>query len=259
MSTGLTQQLADYGDVFVAEVDALARETIMTTDQSVISIDRDENDRKKSPWRRVGALVGAAAVIIASIVGLTMLRSDSDAIAAPPYATAEDAARATVRAINVGSWGAYRAAFADDGTDALVSSGKAISENEAVAEARFALFVAAGLYSDVESCTTLMSDSTTCRTADSDVIIDALGVGPLVWESVFGIEDGLLVYVGSPTETEIEVPEILTAFDEWLAETNHPAAISWGAYVREPVGKDPSIVVAAMLNAVDEFLAQYEG
>ena len=46
MSTGLTRQLAGYGDVFAAEVDALARETTMTTDQSVISIDRDENDKK---------------------------------------------------------------------------------------------------------------------------------------------------------------------------------------------------------------------
>ena len=78
MRTGLTQQLAGYGDHFAAEVDALARETIMTTDQDIIPIDRDENDKKKSPWLRVGALVGAAAVIIASIVGLTVLRSDSD-------------------------------------------------------------------------------------------------------------------------------------------------------------------------------------
>ena len=89
MSAGLTQQLAGYGDVFAAEVDALARETIMATEQSAISIDRDENDKKKSPWLRVGALVGAAAVIIASVVGLTVLRSDSDAIAAPPFSSAE--------------------------------------------------------------------------------------------------------------------------------------------------------------------------
>ena len=258
MSTGLTQQLAGYGDVFAAEVDALSRETIMTTDQAVVTIDRNEQEQKNSPWRRVAALVGAAAIVIAAVAGMAYLRSGSDTVAAPPYATAEDAARATAKAINIGNWDAYRAAFADDATDALVSSGRAFGENEEVAEARFALFVAAGVHSQVESCATLIAGaSATCEHADSDSVLDALGAGPIVSELVYGVDDGLLAYVGSPTARE--VPEVVVAFDNWLEETNNPAANSWGDYYMDPVGKDPSVVVAGLLDAVDEFLAQYDG
>jgi len=94
MSAGLARQLTGYGDVFAAEVDALSRETIMTTDEAIIAIDRNEHDKKRSPWLRVSALVGAAAVVIAATVGLTVLRTGNDVVAAPPYATVEDAARA---------------------------------------------------------------------------------------------------------------------------------------------------------------------
>jgi hypothetical protein len=87
MSAGLTQQLAAYGYVFAAEVDTLAKETIMPTDQEVIAINKNEHDNAKSPWLRVGAFVGAAAVIVAAIGGLAVLMSDSgsDVAGAGPY------------------------------------------------------------------------------------------------------------------------------------------------------------------------------
>ena len=53
MSTGLTQQLAAYGYVFAAEVDTLARETIMSKEQEIIAINRNEQDEAKSPWRLI--------------------------------------------------------------------------------------------------------------------------------------------------------------------------------------------------------------
>jgi hypothetical protein len=69
-----------------AEVDTVARETIMPTDQEIIAINRNDHDNGKSPWRRVGVVVGAAAVIIAAVVGASVLRSNGDVVVAPSYA-----------------------------------------------------------------------------------------------------------------------------------------------------------------------------
>ena len=256
MSTGLTQQLAGYGDVFAAEVDALTRETIMTTDRTLISIDRDENDKKKSPWLRVGALVGAAAVIIASIVGLTVLRSDSD-VASPPFATAEDAATARAYALEVGDWEAFRAAFADDGVDSDYTDDRPFSVNEETAEARFAYSVALGIRPVVESCSVSSKDSVTCTVATTDGVIEALGAEPIVVTQEYRTSDGLLAFVGGSADWV--VPPIVFAFSDWMRETDHPADAADLEFFRRPVIKDAPVVAAAILKAADEFLAQYEG
>jgi hypothetical protein len=256
MSTGLTQQLAGYGDLFAAEVDALARETIMTTDQDIIPIDRDENDKKKSPWLRLGALVGAAAVIVASIVGLTVLRSDSD-VASPPFATAEDAARARANALEVGDWEAFRAAFADDGVDSDFTDDRPFSVNEEKAEARFAYKVALGIRPVVESCSVSSKDSVTCTLVTTDGVTEALGAEPIVVTQEYRISDGLLALVGGSTDWVF--PPMLFAFSDWLRETEHPADAVENEFSRRPVIKDAPIVAAAILEATDEFLAQYDG
>jgi hypothetical protein len=257
MRTELTQQLAGYGDLFAAEVDALTRETIMTTDQTLISIDRDENDKKKSPWLRVGALVGVAAVIIASIVGLAVLRSESDAIASPPFVTAEDAARARENAVGVGDWEAFRAAFADEGVDSYYTDDRPFSVNEEKAKARFAYNVALGQRTVVESCSVSFRDSVTCSMVVTDDVIEALGTEPIVETREFRISDGLLVFVGIPTD--VNAPPIVQAFREWLWETNHPAVALDREFSRRPVINDAPVVAAAILDATDEFLAQHEG
>lgn len=257
MNTGLTQQLAGYGDVFAAEVDALTRETIMTTDQTVIAIDRDENDKEKSPWRRVGAVVGAAAVIIASIVGLTVLRSDSDAVASPPFATAEDAARARENALALGDWETFRAVFADEGVDTVLTDGRPFSVNEEKAEARFAFQVAFGARPVVESCSVSSKDSATCTVVYTDDLNKALGAEPMVETHEYRISDGLLLFRGVPTD-EI-TPPIFQAFWQWLEETQHPVLAARIEFSRRPVLKDAPVVVAATLEAADEFLAQYNG
>jgi hypothetical protein len=257
MSAGLTQQLAGYGDVFAAEVDALTRETIMTTDQDIIPIDRDENDRKKSPWLRVGALVGVAAVIFAAVAGVALLRSESDAIAAPPFTTAEDAARARENALSVGDWEAFRAAFADEGVDVVFTDGRPFSVNEEQAEARFAYNAALGLRNVVESCTVGSKDSVTCTVLSTDDVMEALGAEPIVETHEYRISDGLLVFRG--LSTDADTPQILQAFQEWLVNPMHPAFELSIEYRRRPVIKDAPIVAAAQLEAVDEFLAQYNG
>jgi hypothetical protein len=257
MSTGLTQQLAGYGEIFAAEVDALTRETIMTTDQEVIPIDRDENDGKMSPWLRVGALVGAAAVIIASIVGLTVLRSESDAVASPPFATAEDAARAREHAVTVGDWEAFRAAYADEGVDRIYTGDRPFSVNEEEAEARFAYFVALGASHDVESCSVSSKDSVSCRVVYTDDGHKALGAEPVVETHEYRIGDGLLMFRG--IATDLVVPPVAQAFSEWLGETQHPAGLAQIEFSRRPNMNDAPIVAAAILEAVDEFLAQYDG
>jgi hypothetical protein len=257
MSAGLTQQLAGYGDVFAAEVDALARETIMTTDQAVIPIDRDENDKKKSPWRRVGALVGAAAVIIGSIVGLTVLRSDSDAVASPPFVTAEDAARAKENAVEVGDWEAFRAAYADEGVDSYYTDDRPFSVNEEKAEARFTYQVALGARPVVESCSVSSKDGATCTVVTTNGLTEALGAEAIVETQEYRTSDGLLAFVGQPTDWV--TPPIVIAFWDWLRETNHPAFAADVEFSRRPVIKDAPVVAAAILEATDEFLAQYNG
>jgi hypothetical protein len=259
MSTGLTRQLASYGDVFAAEVDALARETIMTTDEAVIPIDRNEHDQKKSPWKRVGALAGAAAIVIVAVAGIAVLRSESDTVAAPPYANAEEAVKATAQAIGLGDWDAYRAAFADDAINGQYSPGTEIGENEQYAEALFARTVAEGTEMRIESCEVSLGQNVVCRTALSDVILDALGVEALIEERRYSFEDGLLTYAGPPTFVG-SPPAVVLAFNEWrFQEMDSPAMVAQIDYFEDPIGKDPSVVVAGTLEAVDEFLAQYEG
>jgi hypothetical protein len=256
MSAGLTQQLAGYGDVFAAEVDALTRETIMTTDQDIIPIDRDENEKKKSPWLRVGALVGAAAVIIASIIGMAVLRSDSD-VASPPFATAEDAARARENALEVGDWEAFRAAFADEGVDSFYTDGRPFSVNEEKAEARFAFDVALGVRNVVESCSVTFKDTVTCTVAMTDDVIEGLGAEPIIATREYRTSDGQLAFVGSPSD--VVVSPIVREFQEWLGETEHPALALRVEFSLRPVIEDGPVVAAAILEATDEFLAQYEG
>jgi hypothetical protein len=257
MNAGLTQQLAGYGDLFAAEVDALTRETIKTTDQAVISIDKNERDQKKSPWVRVGALVGAAAVAIVAIGGLALLRSDSSVVAAPPYATAEDAAMAIEKAVTLGDWDAYRAAFSDDATDWLVSSGRVMGENEQVAEARFGLVSAFGTNTRIDSCEVTTENTVACRVEASDALSEALGSEPYVDTVVYTISGGLVVYTGERDDREPSA--VFAAFDAWMEETSHGAGAAAGDFYKDPVGKDPDIVVAGLIGAADEFLAQYEG
>jgi hypothetical protein len=243
--------------VFAAEVDALSRETIMTTDQAVIPIDRNENDKKKSSWRRVGALVAAAAVIVASIVGLTVLRSESDAIAAPPFAAAEDAARARENAVALGDWEAFRAAYADEGVDSHYTGGRPFSVNEELAEGRFAYSAALGERPIVESCSVSSKESAPCTLVITDDVIEALGAEPVVETHEYRISDGLLVFRGRAID--FDPPQILQAFRDWLWETNHRADALSLEYFLRPVIKDAPVVAAAQLEEVDEFLAQYDG
>lgn len=256
MSAGLTQQLAGYGDVFAAEVDALTRETTMTTDEAVVSIDRNEH-KKKSPWQRVGALVGAAAMAIAAVAGVALLRSESDAIAAPPFATAEDAALARENALEVGDWEAFRAAFADEGVDSFYTDGRPFSVNEEKAVARFSFDVALGVRNVVESCSVTFKDTVTCTVAMTDDVIEGLGAEPIIATREYRTSDGLLAFVGSPSD--VFVSPIIREFQEWLRETEHPALALGVEFSRRPVIGDGPVAAAAMLEATDEFLAQYEG
>jgi hypothetical protein len=175
MSTGLTQQLAGYGDIFAAEVDTLTRETI---------------------------------------VGLTVLRSESDAITSPPFVTAEDAARARENALAVGDWEAYRAAFADEGVDVVYTDGGPFSVNEEMAEARFAYNAALGNRPVVESCSVTVKDSVTCTVLSTDDVMEALGAEPIVETHKYRISDGLLVFRG--LSNDADTPRILQAFQEWM-------------------------------------------
>ena len=257
MSAGLARQLTGYGDVFAAEVDALSRETIMTTDEAIIAIDRNEHDKKRSPWLRVSALVGAAAVVIAATVGLTVLRTGNDVVAAPPYATVEDAARARAQALTQGDWDAYRATLSDDATDELVSKGQEIARFEQQARLRFAYFVALGYEERIESCTVTGDLLASCTLVTYDSIGRALGDEEETLEVTFAVEDGLLTFVGGAS---LERSEIADEFRAWMVEEDHPAS-PWTAngFIYSPVGKDPEVVAAGVLEAVDEFLAQYEG
>jgi hypothetical protein len=260
MSTGLTRQLASYGDVFAAEVDALARETIMTTDEAVIPIDRNEHDQKKNPWIRVGAFVGAAAIVIAAVAAISVLRTDGDTVAAPPYANAEEAVGATAQAIRLGDWDAYRAVFADDAIDTFYSPGREIGENEQHAEALFALTVASGTEVRLESCEASLGQNVTCVIATSDFYTEALGIEAVSEERNFSFEDGLLTYAGPPTRGFTVYEPVVLAFQEWSFEpVLHPWVMAERDYRENPIGKDPSVVVAVRLEAFDEFLAQYEG
>lgn len=228
----------------------------MTTDQDVVAIDRNEPEHKDSPWRRVGALVGAAAIVIAAVAGIALLRGGSDTVAAPPYATAEDAARATTKAINLGDWDAYRSGYADHATNDF-SPGRAIGENEEAAEGRFNLVVALGTNLEIESCTAIGEGSVTCRVTRTDSYLDALSSPPFVADITYGIEDGLLVYQGQPTSFELS--PVLEAYLEWRVESKHPDVEAENDLVKDPIGKDPAVVVAGVLDAIDEFLAQYDG
>jgi hypothetical protein len=90
----------------------------------------------------------------------------------------------------------------------------------------------------------------------TDDVIEALGAEPMVETLEYRASDGLLVSVGIPTG---DVPSIVDAFWEWLRETNHPASVLDVENFLRPVIKDAPVVAAAVLEAVDEFLAQYEG
>ena len=257
MNIDLTRQLASYGDVFAAEVDALERETIMTTDQEVVSIDRNEHDQKKNTWRRVGALVGAAAVIVVAIAGVSLLRSESDVVAAPPYANAEDAARAVSKAINLGRWDAYRSAYADEATNDA-SNGAPMDVSGDRAEARFNFWVLQGNTEQIDSCTASNDNSVTCRVTRSDVFLEALTGVPIVGDVTYGIEDGLLVYQG-PYITTQQTPPVFEAFLVWQREAGHPGTDVYFSMYADPVGKDPAVAIAARLEAIEAFLAQYDG
>jgi hypothetical protein len=238
-------------------VDALARETIMTTDEAVIPIDRNEHDqKKKSSWRRVGALVGAAAVIVVAIAGVSLLRSESDVVAGPPYANAEDAARAVSKAINLGQWDAYRSAYADEATNDA-SNGAPMTASGDRAEARFNFWVLQGNSEQIDSCTASNDSSVACRVTRSDVFVEALSGVPLVGDVTYGIEDGLLVYQG-PYITQ-QTPPIVEAFLVWQREAGHPGTDVYFSMYADPVGKDPAVAIAARLEAIEAFLAQYEG
>jgi hypothetical protein len=54
-------------------------------------------------------------------------------------------------------------------------------------------------------------------------------------------------------------PRILQAFQEWMGETEHPAFALSVEFSRRGVVEDAQVGAAAQLEAVDEFLAQYEG
>ncbi|RLE11304.1 MAG: hypothetical protein DRJ28_10895, partial [Actinobacteria bacterium] len=85
----------------------------------------------------------------------------------------------------------------------------------------------------------------------------ALGGEKETFEVTFAVEDGLLTFVGGAS---FERSELVDEFRAWMVEEDHPAS-PWTAngFLVSPVGKDPEVVAAGVLEAVDEFLAQYEG
>ena len=159
--------------------------------------------------------------------------------------------------MSVGDWEAYRAAFADEGVDVVYTDGRPFSANEEKAEARFAHNVALGLRQVVESCSVISKDSVTCTVLTSDDVMEALGAEPVVETHEYRISDGLLVFRG--LDGGADSPQILQAFQEWAVETNHPAVELSIEFHRRPVLNDVPVLAAAELEAVDEFLAQYEG
>jgi len=74
---------------------------------------------------------------------------------------------------------------------------------------------------------------------------------------VYTISDGLVIYTGQRDDRERSA--VLAAFDAWMEETSHGAGAAAGDFYKDPVGKDPDIVVDGLIGAADEFLAQYEG
>jgi hypothetical protein len=64
---------------------------------------------------------------------------------------------------------------------------------------------------------------------------------------------------GTDLGIEASAEAVFAAFDAWMEETSHGAGAAAGDFYKDPVGKDPDIVVAGLIGAADEFLAQYEG
>jgi hypothetical protein len=59
--------------------------------------------------------------------------------------------------------------------------------------------------------------------------------------------------------TDLGIEASAEAFQEWMGETEHPAFALGVEFSRRGVVEDAQVVAAAQLEAVDEFLAQYEG
>jgi hypothetical protein len=159
--------------------------------------------------------------------------------------------------VEAGDWEVFRAAFADEGVDSVLTDGRPFSVNEEKAEARFALQVAFGARQVVDSCSVSFKDSVICTAVVTDDVVEALGAEPIVETREYRITDGLLMFRGSPTDTV--VPPILGAFSQWMGETQHPARAAQLEFSRRPVIKDAPVAAAAILEAADEFLAQHNG
>jgi hypothetical protein len=133
MSAGLTQQLAAYGYVFTAEVDILATETMMTKDQEIIAIDRNEHDngKRQSGRRRyllalIGAFALAAVFVVSAAIAFSMIDgtepSASSREGAEPLIGATGVVIGHGQALSVPD--AIR--FAEDGTFQVVQDGDTI-------------------------------------------------------------------------------------------------------------------------------------